>query len=155
LRRFGITEAFYPEHFRFDPERNGYICPEGKYLWPNGKMVEKGKTRYCYRCRECGTCPSKPVCCPTARKGRGLTRIENDPVVDAFIARMGTDEAKQIYKQRGEVAEFPNAWIKAKFGLRQFCLRGIIKAEMEALWACFTYNIKLWIRLCWRPRLTV
>ena len=155
LRRFGITEAFYPEHFRFDPERNGYICPEGKFLWPNGKMVEKGKTRYCYRCRECGTCPSKPVCCPTARKGRGLTRIENDPVVDAFITRMGTDEAKQIYKQRGEVAEFPNAWIKAKFGLRQFCLRGIIKAEMEALWACFTYNIKLWIRLCWRPRLTV
>jgi len=155
LRRFSITEDFYSEHFRFDPARNGYICPEGKFLWPNGKTVRKGKTRYCYRCRECGTCSSKPVCCPTARKGRGLTRIENAPVVDAFIAKMGTDEAQQIYKQRGEVAEFPNAWIKAKFGLRQFCLRGIVKAEMEALWACITYNIKLWIRLCWKPRLTM
>jgi hypothetical protein len=76
-------------------------------------------------------------------------------VVNAFIAKMGTDEAQQIYKQRAEVAEFPNAWIKAKFGLRQFRLRGIIKAGMEALWTCLTYNIKLWIRLFWRPRLTV
>jgi len=21
---------------------------------------------------------------------------------------------------------------------------------MEALWACLTYNIRVWIRLCWR-----
>ncbi len=66
---------------------------------------------------------------------------------------METDEAKAIYKQRGEVAEFPNAWIKEKFGLRQFRLRGIVKVGIEALWACFTYNIKLWIRLCWKGRL--
>ena len=66
---------------------------------------------------------------------------------------MGTDEAKAIYRQRSEVAEFPNAWIKAKFGLRQFRVRGLVKAGIEALWACFTYNIKLWIRLCWKPRL--
>jgi hypothetical protein len=27
---------------------------------------------------------------------------------------METDEAKKIYRQRGAVAEFPNAWIKDK-----------------------------------------
>ena len=37
---------------------------------------------------------------------------------------MQTAEAKAIYKKRAEVAEFPNAWIKDKFGLRQFHLRG-------------------------------
>jgi hypothetical protein len=66
---------------------------------------------------------------------------------------METDEAKAIYRQRGEVAEFPNAWIKSKFGLRQFRLRGLVKVGMEALWACLTYTIKLWIRLRWKPRL--
>jgi hypothetical protein len=66
---------------------------------------------------------------------------------------MQTDEAKPIYRQRGEVAEFPNAWVKAKFGLRQFRLRGLVKTGMEVLWACLTYNIQLWMRLCRKPRL--
>jgi IS5 family transposase len=74
------------------------------------------------------------------------------PEVGRFIAKMETEEAKQIYKQRGAIAEFPNAWIKEKMGLRQFRLRGLIKVGMEALWACLAYNIKQWIRLRWRPR---
>jgi hypothetical protein len=41
-------------------------------------------------------------------------------------------------------------WIKAKFGLRQFSVRGLRKVGMEALWACLTYNIRVWIRLRWR-----
>jgi hypothetical protein len=74
------------------------------------------------------------------------------PEVARFIAKMETEEAKQIYKQRGAIAEFPNAWIKEKIGLRQFRLRGLTKVAMEALWACLTYNIKQWICLRWRPR---
>ena len=69
-----------------------------------------------------------------------------------FRQKMGQAEAKEIYKQRGAVAEFPNAWIKAKIGLRQFRLRGLVKVGMEALWACLTYNIQQWIRLRWRPQ---
>ena len=71
----------------------------------------------------------------------------------AFIEKMGTDAAKAVYRLRGAVAEFPNAWIKAKIGLRQFRVRGLPKVLCEALWACLTYNIQQWIRLCWRkPR---
>jgi hypothetical protein len=39
---------------------------------------------------------------------------------------------------------------QAKFGLRQFSMRGLSKVGMEALWACLTYNIRVWIRLRWR-----
>lgn len=154
LRSRGIAEAFYPEKFSFDPERNVYICPEGKTLTPSSRSVQRGKTIFAYKSRDCRNCPSKPFCCPQAPKGRSVTRTENDPRVDAFIKKMETDEARAIYRQRGEVAEFPNAWIKNKFGLSQFHLRGLVKAGIEALWACLTYNIKLWIRLCWRPRLS-
>ena len=70
-----------------------------------------------------------------------------------FIERMRTDPAKAIYRQRSEVAEFPNAWIKAKLGIRQFRLRGLVKVGLEALWACLTYNIQQWIRLSWRQKL--
>jgi transposase len=153
LRTWGIDEAFWPEKFLFDKEKNCCVCPEGKVLTFKRRVIGRGKTTCTYECRHDKNCPSKPSCCPKNPKGRTVSRIENDPRVDAFLAKMGTDEAKAIYRQRSEVAEFPNAWIKEKFGLRQFRVRGLVKAGIEALWACFTYNIKLWIRLCWKPRL--
>jgi len=66
---------------------------------------------------------------------------------------MQTDEARAIYKLRGQYAEFPNAWIKAKLGLRQFHVRGLLKAGMELLWVALTYNIQQWVRRRWRPNL--
>ena len=156
FRSRGITEGFYPERFRFDPEQNRYLCPEGKTLFYTKSVRQRGKRTIIYQARteDCRVCPSKSSCCPRVGR-RSLYRLENDPRITAFIAKMETDEARAIYHQRGAVAEFPNAWIKDKFGLRQFRLRGLVKAGMEALWACLTYNIKLWIRLCWRPRLAL
>ena len=66
---------------------------------------------------------------------------------------MQTDEAKAIYKTRSQVAEFPNLWIKTKFGLRQFSVRGVAKVRIESEWAALTYNICQWIRLRWGPKL--
>jgi transposase len=152
LRSRGIKEDFFPDKFRLDPERNCLTCPQGKLLPLRQKKKARGKTLYYYLGKDCAVCPMKPSCCPNTKGGRSVCRFENDPKITAFLTKMKTAEAKAIYKKRSEVAEFPNAWIKDKFGLRQFHLRGRIKAETEAIWACLTYNIKLWIRLCWRPR---
>ena len=65
---------------------------------------------------------------------------------------MESEEAKLIYKKRGPVAEFTNAWIKDKIKLRKYRLRGFIKAGIETMWACLAYNVKQWIRLCWRKQ---
>jgi Transposase DDE domain len=82
-----------------------------------------------------------------------VLRREDSEAVKAFRAKMQTEQAKQIYRTRAEVAETPNAWIKAKFGLRQFQLRGLRKIGIEAVWACLTYNIRQWMRLVWKPKL--
>lgn len=47
------------------------------------------------------------------------------------------------------------AWIKDKLGLRKFRVRGLIKAGMELVWASLTYNVMQWIRLSWRPAVSV
>src|SRR5665647_1813195 len=73
--------------------------------------------------------------------------------VAAFRKKMKTEAAQDIYQKRGPVAEFPNAWIKEKLGIRKFRLRGMAKATTEALWGAFTYNVQQWIRLSWRPKL--
>ncbi len=86
------------------------------------------------------------------KKGRSIVRMEKTAELLAFDAKMHTAQAQQIYKERAGVAEFPNAWIKEKMGLRQFRLRGRVKVGMEVLWACLPYNICQWIRLCCRPQ---
>jgi transposase len=153
LRRQGIHEAFYAEQFHYDPKTNTYLCPEGKVLTYKGTSVKRGKTENYYQAKDCKGCIHKTSCCPNAKQGRSINRLENDPLVTSFLEKMKTPDAQAIYKQRSEVAEFPNAWIKDKFGLRQFRLRGLAKVGIELLWVCFTYNIKLWIRLCGKPRI--
>jgi hypothetical protein len=91
-------------------------------------------------------------CCPKAR-ARWITRIEDSAAVTAFRKKMRTEEAQNIYKKRKQVAEFPNAWIKDKIGLRKFRLRGLVKVRTETVWACLTYNVQQWIRLRWMTQL--
>jgi hypothetical protein len=155
MKRRGVDPSFYPEAFHYDAVSDTYRCPGGKSLRPDGEEKRPGRTNYKYRASaaDCQKCIFKGKCCPqNAMMGRAIVRGVDDPVVVAHKEKMETEEAKQIYRQRGAVAEFPNAWIKEKIGLRQFRLRGLIKVGMEVLWACLAYNIQQWIRLCWKPQ---
>lgn len=111
------------------------------------------RIRYKARATDCQTCPAKHFCCPHNREGRSIERRVPLATVQAFREQMQTDAAKAIYRQRSAVAEFPNLWLKAKLGLRQFRVRRLSKVRLEALWAALTYNIQQWIRLCWRPKI--
>ncbi len=64
---------------------------------------------------------------------------------------MGTERAKAAYRRRSETAEFPNAWLKQRLGVRKFRVKGLRKARSELLWAMPAYNVQQWIRLAWRP----
>ena len=65
----------------------------------------------------------------------------------AFKTKMATEEARQIYAKRSQIAEFPHAWIKERCGLRQFRCRNRLKVTMEATWACLSYNLTRWFSL--------
>jgi transposase len=154
LKDRGVKEDFYPRAFVYDEQADTFTCPMGKTLVYYRREKRPTHILHSYRAsaEDCRACPSKGDCCPKSKDGRrSLLRVEETPQVSAFIEKMKTDEAKAIYKQRGPVAEFPNAWIKEKFGLRQFRLRGLKKVMCEALWVGITYNMKQWARLCWKP----
>jgi transposase len=140
-----------PSTFAYQPETNRYLCPGEKFLYYEGRLKnERGLISYRYQARaeDCNQCVRKPECCPENQKrGRGLLRIEESSVVQAFRQKMATEQAQKNYRRRGRVAEFCNAWIKSKLGLRQFHVRGLGKVGTEILWACLTYNLQHWIRL--------
>lgn len=156
-QRQGVAVEFGAAAFSYDTAQDTYGCPAGQTLRLVGQEQRgSGAVKYRYQPPKgvCEHCPFKARCCPKAGVGgRSVSRLVEAPEVQQFRQKMQTAEAQAIYRQRAPVAEFPNAWIKAKLGLRQFGLRGLIKVRLEALWACLTYNIQQWIRLCWRPRL--
>ena len=156
MQRRGVQEAFYPQAFTYDPVQDLYRCPAGEVLRHDSQEKRVGVVHHRYQAAAavCAVCRFKSQCCPQKEtKGRTISRAVEAPAVQAFITKMQTDAAKAIYRLRGPVAEFPNAWIKAKIGLRQFRVRGLLKVGMETLWACLTYNIQQWIRLSWRSQL--
>jgi transposase len=157
LKRRGVAPEFFVPAFQYEQKQDCYRCPAGEVLGYTGQENRPGVIHHKYRAdgEICAGCGFKEKCCPqNASKGRSITRTEESPVVEAFKQKMQTEEAKAIYRQRGPVAEFPNAWIKEKLGLRQFHVRGLLKAKLETLWVCLTYNIQQWIRLVWRARST-
>jgi transposase len=154
LKRHGVSKEFYPEAFSYDASTDRYRCPGEKLLSFETEQRKPGwvSRRYRARLADCRSCRFQAQCCPNTKKGRSLVRMEKTAQLVAFEAKMQTEQAQLIYKERAGVAEFPNAWIKEKMGLRQFRLRGVVKVGLEALWACLTYNICQWIRLYWKPR---
>jgi transposase len=159
LRSSGIAAEFGPSGFVLIAESNCLQCPAGKQL-PYVRQSRKRNRHYRqYQAAgaDCAACPVQAQCCPK-NKGRGRTvsvLVQEHPSVTAFREKMGGTEARKTYKQRGAIAEFPNAWIKDKIGLYKFRLRGRLKAKTEALWAGLTYNVMIWVRLVWRPKLVL
>jgi len=155
MKANGIDPAFAPKFFTWDEATNTMLCPANQPLDYKGQSRKNGNLyrQYQARAAACAACGFRAKCCPKSSGGRIVSRLEaENPVVAEMRQRMDTPEAKQIYRQRGEVAEFPNAWIKDKIGLRKFHVRGLAKAATEAVWACLTYNVQLWIRLAWRKQ---
>jgi len=67
-------------------------------------------------------------------------RADDSPPVAEWRARMATDEAKEIYKQRAATAEWSNAQARNR-GLHQFRVRGLRKVKAVVLWYVLAHNL--------------
>lgn len=155
----GVATGFLPSMFEYEQSTDTFRCPAGKLLKQLGVYHRPGRALYRYgaKASDCRQCPSRAQCCSgSVRKyGRALVVTREDPIVSQYRARMQTAAAHQLRRLRGQVAEFTNAWIKEKLGLRRFHVRGLSKVRSETMWAVITYNLQQWIRLRWHPRVSV
>ena len=76
-----------------------------------------------------------------------LPKPGDSDAVAAWRVRMGTADAKQIYKQRAATAETVNADAKAHRGMAATGLRGLDKVTGSACLFVLTYNILRFITL--------
>ena len=144
--------AYRSELFTHDVSTDQMICPENKRLRFQYIDHQPGRTIRVYVARkeECHVCPSRQACCGQSelkQTGRKITVSDDQVPVRKFDERMNTARAKEIYRQRARVAEFPHAWIKSKCGLRQFRCRTGSKVACEVMFATLTYNLQRYMKL--------
>ena len=88
-----------------------------------------------------GTTVYAPVQKPKTRDRDPHVPMPGDSeTIAEWRQRMGTDEAKEIYKKRAVTAECVNA-IARNRGLRQFLVRGLRKVRAVALWYALAHNL--------------
>jgi len=153
MKSQGIDAAFAPHHFRMAKDGGSLQCPAGCQLEYVRQSVKRGDVYRQYQARgeDCRGCQNQARCCPhSGEQGRTVSvRVKEQEAVAAFRQKMESEASRAIYRRRGEVAEFPNAWIKERLGVRKFRVRGMAKVASELVWACLTYNVMQWMRLVW------
>jgi hypothetical protein len=97
---------------------------------------------------ELGTEVYAPVARPKdAQRDPHAPLPTDSPAVASWRQRMGTPEARQIYKLRGASAECVNA-IARNRGLQQLRVRGLVKARAVLLWYAIAHNVMRRLSLC-------
>jgi transposase len=124
-----------------------YVCPQGHRLEFEQSWKEKrvgGAIRvWRYRCpaEHCRSCPERARCTRTPEKGRVVTRQEHEELIEALRARMGTEEAKALYRLRGQNVELVNADWKEHRKLRRFSGRGLKRVHAEVGLEVLAHNL--------------
>jgi len=91
--------------------------------------------------------PSRPPTGPVRQRDASLPRPTDAPEVEAWRARMCTEEGKALYRERGASVECVNAQVEQRYGLRQLPVRGLDKALSVLLLVAIAHNLLRWIAL--------
>lgn len=132
----GSDQGQMPPMLEDIEKRNGQL-PEEHLIdggFPNKESIEKAAAQ--------GVTVYAPVQKP---KKEGVDPYQpkpgDPPAVAKWRERMGTAEAKEIYKDRAATAETTNADLRCNRALDRFLVRTIPKVRCVVLWAAVTYNI--------------
>ena len=142
--------TFSREDFRFDKERNAYICPANKILTTTGTVIDDGETlRYLASTSDCRGCPLKTRCCPNA-SFRRIPRSIYEEARDVARALAKTDAFEQSRHERKRV-EMLFAHLKRILRLGRLRLRGSRGAQDEFTLAAIAQNLRRLAKLVVRP----
>jgi transposase len=127
--------------FSYDEDADTFHCPGGQVL-PFKRQDKDGKRVYQGDADTCAACPYHARCCQSkSGAARTITTDDQEPLRKQMNAKMETDAAKAIYKQRKVIVEPVFGHIKNS-GFRGFSVRGKAKVAGEFSLICATHNLK-------------
>lgn len=131
---------FYLDKFRYDKEKNVYICPAGyEFVCVRKKAIDEKTKNLTYKnSKACKSCEYKDLCTQN-KEGRTITRSIDQDFLDTVDNR--TSENKELYKKRKMIVEHPFGTIKRWWGFSYFLTRGLESVKTEASLAFLAYNM--------------
>jgi transposase len=145
-------DPFHKSHFAYDAASDSYRCPQGQTLTFRSQHRWKSRLVRAYAADDCRSCPFQQSGACTKARARALAIHGFEPQLEAHAAKMRTDAAKKILRQRSAIVEPVFALFREQLGLLRFLLRGLANVKGEWWLTCSVHNLrKLW-KLWWRPK---
>jgi transposase/IS5 family transposase len=129
---------FRKDEFRYDAERDAYICPAEQTLTPirNGRLRDLKKTDY-GNPKACRDCPLRARC---TNDIRSVSRLENEDALDRMAERVAA--RSDLLDRRREIVEHPFGSIKQWMNQGAFLMRGLEKVRAEFSLTALVYNLR-------------
>ena len=139
---------FSKDDFEWHPEHDVYQCPAGHPL-KRAERERRGRYggrevvvwRYRAEASTCQACPLRQQCTTSQKSGRSVRRSEHEDLIIAHRAWMESDEAKSVYRLRGQTIEIVFADIKEHRGLRRFSGHGLVRVCTEYALEVLLHNL--------------
>ena len=135
------TQFFSVDQFRYDAQRDVYLCPAGKELQFWKLQTTERSRRYRAQAKDCNHCPLKAKC-TTSIQGRSLCRSVDEEMLDRVRSYHETEAYKKAYRKRCVWVEPLFAEGKDWHGMRRFRLRRLWRVNCEALMRAAGQNLK-------------
>ena len=132
--------TFSRADFKYDPERDVYICPSGNTLKTTGNVHADDTLRYVAGTRTCRSCLLKARCCPNTAY-RKVPRDINESSREYARALSETTMFNKASDERKKV-EMAFAHMKRIFKLDRLRLRGLSGARDEVLLTAMAQNLR-------------
>jgi transposase len=146
-RERGKNKVFDIKDFKYEKERDEYICPGGKRLALRNEKTNRGKEYLVYAAKneECLSCPLSERCYKGkgGSYGRSLMVLKDRDFLEAYEQVMVRD--KGLLEERKSKIEPVIGFIKSHLRFRRFLLRGLEKVKGEWSLIAVVHNlIKIW-----------
>ena len=135
------TEFFSADRFRYEAERDVYLCPAGKELRFDRPHSTERSRRYRARAKDCNHCPLKAQC-TTSKQGRTLCRSVDEESLERVRAYQPTEPYQKALRKRSVWVEPLFAEGKDWHGMRRLRLRELKRVNCEALLRAAGQNLK-------------
>ena len=138
---------FLKEHFKYEAEKDKYICPAGKQMRLIEEKERKSKNGYISKIKvyesayDCTKCKLKAKCTESKRR-----TIHINEELEGYKARarelLNSEAGIQLRKERGVDVETPYGNIKQNYRFRRFMLRGKNKVTIEMGLLSIGHNLR-------------
>jgi hypothetical protein len=149
-RRFHPQKGlFHKWQFKYDVERDVYICP-GKHELTYRTTNRQGYREYKSDPQTCKDCPFLSRCTRSKNHVKTITRHVWEDAKEWVRQNRLSERGKALYKRRKETIERSFADAKELHGLRYARMRGLARVTEQCLLTAVCQNIKKMALLLWK-----